>query len=154
MKASCPYPPSCREHPFPETGPPEPTDRTEVDSEAPALLAKMQKTRRRVLEIPTRHRVSISQPGARSQMCRPCRSPPEETLKLILLLSYLRRRTAYPSTPPPISRATAGRTNEPGATPPLGGRSFSTVASILTVCSWAMAVGTRISMATKATTAR
>src|SRR5918992_2250708 len=77
MKASCPYPPSCREHPFPETGPLEPTDRTEVDSEAPALLAKMQKTRRRVLEIPTRHRVSISQPGARSQMCRPCRSPPE-----------------------------------------------------------------------------
>jgi hypothetical protein len=43
MKASCPYPPSCREHPFPETGLLEPTDRTEVDSEAPALLANIEK---------------------------------------------------------------------------------------------------------------
>src|ERR671911_3067089 len=43
MKASCPYPPSCREHPFPETRLLEPIDRTEVDSEAPDLLAKIEK---------------------------------------------------------------------------------------------------------------
>src|ERR687890_539463 len=94
--------------------------------------------------------------GRRSQLCRPYRPPPEEDLQLILLLSYLRRRTAYPRTPAPRSRAPAGRTNEPGPTPPLGGRSFSTVISCLTcvVTSCAIAVGTRMSIATRAAMAR
>src|SRR5215217_1234596 len=84
------------------------------------------------------------------------RPPPEEDLKLILLLSYLRRRTAYPRTPAPRSRAPAGRTNVPGPTPPLLGRSFSIVISCLTsaVISCAIAVGTRMSIATRAATAR
>src|SRR5215217_1523002 len=94
--------------------------------------------------------------GRRSQLCRPYRPPPEEDLQLILLLSYLRRRTAYPSTPAPRSRAPAGRTNVPGPTPPLLGRSFSTVISCLTcvVTSCAIAVGTRMIIATRAATAR
>src|SRR5215212_3874595 len=94
--------------------------------------------------------------GRRSQLCRPYRPPPEEDLQLILLLSYLRRRTAYPRTPAPRSSAPAGRTNVPGPTPPLLGRSFSTVISCLTcvVTSCAKAVGTRISIATRATMAR
>src|SRR5215210_7561025 len=82
--------------------------------------------------------------------------PRRKTLKLILLLSYLRRRTAYPRTPAPRSRAAAGKATAPNPMdgPPLGGSGPVLSTFCWTVTSCAMAVGTRIIIATRAATAR
>src|SRR5918995_2852664 len=63
-------------------------------------------------------------------------SPRRETLKVILLLSYLRRRTAYPRTAPPTSRAAAGAATalNPMDGPPLEGSGAVPSIFVVTSC--------------------
>src|SRR5215210_583620 len=72
---------------------------------------------------------------------------------ILPLQPYLRRSPAYATRPPPTSNAAAGASIDPIGRPPLLGRSCSTimVVSFSIVISCAIAVGTRISMATRAT---
>src|SRR5918995_1415773 len=62
--------------------------------------------------------------------------PRRKTLKVILLLSYLRRRTAYPRTAPPTSRAAAGAATalNPMDGPPLEGSGAVPSIFVVTSC--------------------
>src|SRR5919112_2711963 len=99
----------------------------------------------------------------RIEQCRPIVCPgPNAMLLLLVLIHYLRRTSAYATTPDPRRRAAAGKSSADGANgPPLAGRSLlgtvdstvvvrSTTTSV-SVC--AIAVGTRISIATRAAVA-
>src|SRR5215211_3654600 len=107
--------------------------------------------------------LSLQKPGACSQDLQAVQDAPGQEgnpQRYCTSYSYLRRRTAYPRTPAPISRAVAGKTTAPNPMdgPPLGGS--GPVFSIFTSCltsfsiSCATAVGISISIATRATMAR
>src|SRR5918998_1958374 len=103
-----------------------------------------------------------SEPGASRAVCAgriACPRPNTTLLLPLVLTHYLRRTSAYATTPAPRSRAAAGKSSADGANgPPLLGSgavdSISMVRSTTTsvsVC--AMPVGTRISIATRAAVA-
>src|SRR5829696_10123128 len=105
--------------------------------------------------------LSLQKPGACSQDLQAVQDAPGvegKPQRYCTSYSYLRRRTAYPRTPPPISRAVAGKATAPNPIdgPPLGGSGpvFSICTSFFVSISCATAVGTRINIATRATMAR